>query len=168
MFLSFDYASQGPWPANEVIASITKYSNEPSQYRYNGQPLVSTFEGYNNKDDWASIKQATGCFFVPSWTSGQSSFPLDKVDGHFSWDVWPHGPEHKTTSNDEAWKTILKGKPYMMGISPWFYTNVPEWTKNWLFRGDDLWYDRWQQIIEFQPEMVEVSSRLAQFLRMVR
>jgi hypothetical protein len=45
------------------------------------------------------------------------------------------------------------GLPYMMPVSPWFYTNLPGFGgKNWLWRGDDLWYDRWSQIIYNQPE----------------
>jgi len=39
-----------------------------------------------------------------------------------------------------------------------FYTNLPQWDKNWLWRGDDLWHDRWQQIIEMQPSLVEVTG----------
>lgn len=32
----------------------------------------------------------------------------------------------------------------MMPISPWFFTNLPGYDKNWLWRrGDMLWYDRW-------------------------
>lgn len=157
LFLSFDFLSHGTWSNDNIIQHINTYGHQPAQYRYNGQPFVSTFEGSDRVDDWASIKAATGCFLMPSWTSLQgNNFPTDKVDGAFSWDAWPHGPRDKNTTSDEAWKTILNGKPYMMGVSPWFYTNIPEWSKNWLWRGDDLWHDRWQQAIELQPDMVEV------------
>lgn len=44
------------------------------------------------------------------------------------------------------------GLPYMMPASPWFYTNLPGYDKNWLWRGDDLWYDRWVEIIYNEPE----------------
>jgi hypothetical protein len=30
------------------------------------------------------------------------------------------------------------GKPYMMPVSPWFYTNLPGFDKNWLWRGECL------------------------------
>ncbi len=158
LFLSFDYLSQGSWIADNVTRYINTYKDNPSQYHYNGKPLVSTFEGVDNKYDWASIKAATGCFFMPAWTSLYSTFPTDMVDGAFSWDVWPDGPENKNATRDQSWKAILGDKPYMMGVSPWFYANVPEWSKNWLWRGDDLWHDRWQQVIELQPELVEVGS----------
>lgn len=36
----------------------------------------------------------------------------------------------------------------------------PGYNKNWLWRGDHLWFDRWQQLImgELQPEFVEIIS----------
>jgi hypothetical protein len=63
-----------------------------------------------------------------------------------------------TDAQDTAWKTMLKLKSYMMGVSPWFYTNLPQWKKNWIWRGDSLWHDRWQQIIEAQPDFVEIIT----------
>ena len=51
----------------------------------------------------------------------------------------------------------MKGKAYMMGVSPWFYTNLPRYQKNWLWRGDDLWHHRWEQILDLQPDLVQVS-----------
>jgi Glycosyl hydrolase family 71 len=58
----------------------------------------------------------------------------------------------------EALDTVKPGKPYMMGASPWFFTNLPGYNKNWMWRGDDLWYDRWVQIIYNQPALVEIIS----------
>ena len=128
-----------------------------AHYRYNGKPLVSTFEGVSSAGDWAGIKSATGCFFIPDWTSaGPSGIPQDNIDGAFNWDAWPHGPAPKDTSVDVQWQQSLGGKPYMMGISPWFYTNLPQWNKNWGLQGDDLWSTRWGQAIDLQPEFVEV------------
>jgi hypothetical protein len=48
----------------------------------------------------------------------------------------------------------------MAPVSPWFYTNLPGYDKNWLWRGDSLWVDRWNQLIagEFQPEFVQIIS----------
>jgi hypothetical protein len=158
MFISFDYLSGGPWDAGVVIDKINMFKSHPAQFLYNGQALVSTFEGVNNAGDWAGIKASTGCFFMPSWTSMGPSFTshLGEVDGAFSWDMWPVGANDKDTSADELWINMLQGKPYMMGVSPWFYTNLPQWNKNWLWRGDDLWFQRWQQIVELQPALVEV------------
>lgn len=128
-----------------------------AQFRYKNQPLVSTFEGVSSKGDWPGIKAATNCFFIPDWTSaGPGGLPLDIVDGAFNWDAWPHGPQAKDTAADVQWQQALGGKPYMMGVSPWFYTNLPQYNKNWGWRGDDLWSTRWKQAADLQPEFVEV------------
>ncbi|KAL1970913.1 hypothetical protein VTN77DRAFT_2747 [Rasamsonia byssochlamydoides] len=161
LFLSFDYESQGPWPVDKVISTINTYKDSTAQFRYQGKPLVSTFEGTGNVHDWPTVISATGIYFMPCWTSlGHSGLAsvLDIVDGFFSWDAWPVGASDMSTSSDQAWIAALGGKPYMMPVSPWFYTNLPEWSKNWLWRGDDLWHDRWQQVIELQPEMVEIIT----------
>lgn len=159
MFLSFDYGTGGAWPADRVIDLVNAHKTRPAQFYYRGKPLVSTFEGTQSKGDWPYIKDATGCIFIPTWTSlgprGISN-ALDVVDGAFSWDAWPIGAKDKDTTSDEAWMKALAGKPYMMPISPWFYTNLPQWHKNWLWRGDDLWHYRWQQIMHLQPAFVQV------------
>ena len=69
VFLSFDYAAQGPFASQTVINTIRKYANSPGQFKVNNLPLVSTFEGRNNASDWATIRQSTPLFFVPEWTS---------------------------------------------------------------------------------------------------
>ncbi|OJD22393.1 hypothetical protein ACJ73_06261 [Blastomyces percursus] len=161
LFLSFDYLSGGPWPVDRVIKTINSHKNEPAQFKYENKPLVSTFEGVNNAHDWESIKPATGCFFMPSWTSlGPHGHERVRniIDGVFSWDAWPIGAQSKSTHTDEAYLSLLGDKPYMMPVSPWFYTSLPQWGKNWLWRGDNLWYDRWQQVIQLQPAMVQIIS----------
>jgi hypothetical protein len=163
LFLSFDYLSWGAWSPTTVINLINQYKTSPAQAMYAGKPLASTFEGTANIADWSSIKSSTGCFFIPDWTSlGTSGFSShlsdNTADGAFSWDAWPAGANDMTTGPDTAWKSMLGSKPYMMPVSPWFYTNLPNWGKNWLWRGDDMWYQRWQEVIQFQPDLVEIIS----------
>ncbi|KAL2010446.1 hypothetical protein VTN00DRAFT_6253 [Thermoascus crustaceus] len=161
MFLSFDYLSGGPWPVPRVIMTVNKYKNKSAQFYYKGKPLVSTFEGVHNVFDWPIIKAATGCSVIPTWTSlgpkGVAAV-LEIIDGAFSWDAWPVGAQDKNTDGDKAWMHALGNKPYMMPVAPWFYTNLPQWGKNWLWRGDDLWHERWQQVIELQPPLVQIIS----------
>lgn len=90
-----------------------------------------------------------------SKTSGRG---VPVVANHFivSWDMWPTGANDMNTNEDQGWISALGGKPYMMGISPWFYTNLPQWSKNWAWRGDSLLHDRWQEIYSLQPQFVEV------------
>ncbi|KAJ0415872.1 glycosyl hydrolase family 71-domain-containing protein [Aspergillus carlsbadensis] len=161
LFLSFDYESGGPWPWDRVISTINAYKSRPAQYFYKGKPLVSTFEGVGSSSDWPYIKSATGCTFIPDWTSLAPSglhTVYETVDGAFSWDAWPVGAQDKDTFSDRAWINALYGKPYMMAVSPWFYTSLPQWNKNWLWRGDDLWHYRWQQVIELQPALVQILT----------
>ncbi|KAL8936966.1 MAG: hypothetical protein Q9216_004663, partial [Gyalolechia sp. 2 TL-2023] len=157
LFLSFDYAAQGPWSPSAVITLLQKYAGSPAQFKVNGASFVSTFEGPDNSDDWRAIRAAVPIFFLPDWTSqGPDGFrksKLDVVDGAFSWDAWPEGATNKTAESDKAWKAALGSKAYMMPISPWFYTNLPD--KNWVWRGDDMWHSRWQQVLDVQPDFVE-------------
>ena len=47
---------------------------------------------------------------------------------------------------------------YMMPVSPWFFTNLVGYKKNWLWRGDSLWHDRWNQVLSIRPEWVEIIT----------
>ncbi|KAF7182431.1 hypothetical protein CNMCM7691_002001 [Aspergillus felis] len=161
LFLSFDYLSGGPWPADRVIKTINAFKDRPAQFYFRDKPLVSTFEGVGNTGDWPNIRAATGCMFIPCWTSlGPTGIlgVLDIIDGAFSWDAWPVGAQDKDTASDEEWMKALAGKPYMLPVAPWFYTNLPQWHKNWLWRGDDLWHYRWRQIMDLQPPIVQILS----------
>jgi hypothetical protein len=87
-FFSFDYAGNGPWEANIVIALLSQYVTSPAYYFYGDQPLVSTFEGPNSASDWPGIKEATGSYFIPDWSSQGAKTVLaigsGIVDGLFS------------------------------------------------------------------------------------
>jgi hypothetical protein len=79
------------------------------------------------------------------------------------------------TFTDASYLDTLNGKPYMMGVSPWIYTNMPGFRKNWLWRGDSLvyllylyfersltwgfqWFDRWISVLFLQPEYVQIIT----------
>ncbi|GKT50966.1 mutanase Pc12g07500 [Colletotrichum spaethianum] len=165
LFFSFDYAGGDvPWPMAEVKALIQKYGSSQAHFQYNGKPFVSTFEGPDNADDWKSIKADTGCFFIPDWSSlgaGPAINAGDGVaDGLFNWAAWPYGQRNMTTYIDASYNQLLGGKPYMMPVSPWFFTNLPGYSKNWLWKSGDLWYERWKQVVsmDFEPEFLEIIS----------
>jgi hypothetical protein len=145
LFFSFDYAGQGPWAKDAVTKMIQKYSGRPDHFRHEGKPLVSTFEDPGQAEDWIDIKAATDCFFVPSWSSLGAKRAVEAaggvVDGLFSWAGWAWGDHDMDTYTDASYKQFLAGKPYMMPVSPWFYTNMPGFGKNWLCRDDHAWYD---------------------------
>ncbi|KAH8893107.1 hypothetical protein GQ53DRAFT_861560 [Thozetella sp. PMI_491] len=160
LFFSFDYAATGAWDQNAVVALIQQYGKDGAYWQYNNKPFVSTFEGSGQSGQWSYIKSATGCFFVPDYSSygPQGAVNTGVVDGLFSWEAWPYGASDMSTSADSAYRSALSGRPYMMPVSPWYYTNLPSWGKNWLWRGDDLWFDRWQQVLTVQPEFVQIIS----------
>lgn len=53
LFLSFDYAGNGPSQARDVISLPTTYGPNAAYFDYPGKLFVSTFEGPGNADDCA-------------------------------------------------------------------------------------------------------------------
>lgn len=164
LFFSFDYAGNGPWDQDVVINMIQTYGTNGAYFQHNGQPFVSTFEGPGSAKDWVTIKAKTNCFFMPDWSSvgAKPAVALANgvADGLFSWSAWPWGNQTMDTYGDASYLQYLDGKPYMMAISPWFYTNLPGYNKNWMWKGDSLWFDRWQQLfaLDPMPEFVQIIS----------
>ncbi|KAM7210667.1 Mutanase [Rhypophila decipiens] len=166
MFFSFDYAGGvAPWPADNVIALCNSFCGRSPYFRYNGKPFLSTFEGPDQAEDWIDVKAKTGCFFMPDWSSRGAKPALQLAggvaDGLFSWASWAWGAKPIDTYVDASYMLYLNQsgvKPYMMPASPWFFTNLPGYDKNWLWRGDNAWYDRWVHIIYNQPEFVQIIS----------
>ncbi|RAK98769.1 glycoside hydrolase family 71 protein [Aspergillus ibericus CBS 121593] len=162
LFFSFDYeGGTGAWPQADVITYLNKYGSNSAHYKYNGKPFVSTFEGTAAATEWITIKSETNCFFVPDWSSlgAEGAYKAGGggiVDGLFSWGAWPSGPNNMDNATDLTYLDL--DVPYMMPASPWFYTNLAEYSKNWLWRGDSLWHDRWEMIWELQPEWVEIIT----------
>ncbi|KXH67234.1 mutanase [Colletotrichum salicis] len=157
LLFSFDYAGRGPWPKDTVISYLKKYGSTAEYFKHSdGKPLVSTFEGPGNADDWIDIKKQVSYFFIPDWSSEGAKPALalggGVADGLFNWAAWPWGPQDMDTYVDASYIGYLDKKPYMMPVSPWSYTNMPGYNKNWLWRGDDMWHDRWIQVIYNQPD----------------
>lgn len=84
------------------------------------------------------------------------------VDGPFNWAAWPWGPQDMDTYTDASYLEFMNhtgtALPYMMPVSPWFYTNLPGYKKNWLWRGDHLWHDRWLEAWYLRPEFIQIIS----------
>ncbi|PYI33812.1 alpha-1,3-glucanase/mutanase [Aspergillus indologenus CBS 114.80] len=162
LFFSFDYAGNGPWDKDDVLSLLGQYVSNDAYYFHGSNPLVSTFEGPYNAEDWVDIKSQQFCFFVPDWSSvgAKAAMALagGVADGLFSWAAWPNGPNDMNTYVDASYIQYLDKKPYMMPISPWFFTNMPGYDKNWLWRGDDLWYTRWEQALYLAPEFIVIIS----------
>ncbi|RAL07875.1 glycoside hydrolase family 71 protein [Aspergillus homomorphus CBS 101889] len=166
LFLSLDYSGDGRWPQDQVIKWLGNYTKLPAYYKHNGEkPLVSTFEGYEAQGDWTNIKKKVDCFFMPDWSSilPEQLASSNVTDGLMSWSAWPDGTAPMNTSMDERYQSALRStggtdKPYIMPVSPWFYTNMVRYNKNWVWQGDDLWYKRWDQVVDIEPEYVEILT----------
>jgi hypothetical protein len=182
LLFSLDYSGDGFWPKDRVVDLLAEYTPREAYFRHtDGRALVTTFEGFQAAGDWGEIKRvvanrtasasanATGadtaqgngcCFFIPDWTSvgPRRAASVPAIDGLMSWDAWPSGTQPMNTTEDLDWMSVLNGRPYIMPVSPWFYTNLKRFGKNWVWRGDDLWYDRWQQVLELDPEYVEILT----------
>ncbi|PWY89185.1 glycosyl hydrolase family 71 protein [Aspergillus heteromorphus CBS 117.55] len=163
LFLSFDY-SAGGWPADQVTDWLKNYTTHPAYFTDSTtkHPLVSTFEGYQATGDWSSIKSKVNVSLIPDWSTKTPAqlAALSVVDGLMSWSAWPYGSDAMNTTSDQEYMTALKAhnKAYIMPVSPWFYTDMVRYDKNWVWQGDDLWYTRWQQVIQLQPEYVEIIT----------
>ncbi|PWY83615.1 putative extracellular alpha-1,3-glucanase/mutanase [Aspergillus heteromorphus CBS 117.55] len=157
LFFSFDYSGNGAWPKAVVAEMILEYSSYSAYYLHNSKPFVSTFEGPANAEDWKTIKEETDCFFAALEVGGGGI-----VDALFSWAAWPWGPRDMDTYTDASYLQYLnesgQALPYMMPVSPWFYTNLPGYEKNWLWRGDHIWHDRWLEAWYIRPEFIEIIS----------
>lgn len=160
LFFSFDYAASS-WASGDVVSYLQKYEGSSAYFKYDNKLFVSTFEGVNNIGDWApggAIRGAVGgVYFVPDYASlgpGGIGGSLNNIDGAFNWGMWPDGPSNSSTSLDLAWKSAIGSKSFMMGVSPWFFHSASG-GKDWVWRGDSLWADRWAQTLEVDPEFVE-------------
>jgi glucan endo-1,3-alpha-glucosidase len=169
LFFSFDYlGGAGPWTANDIETVLGTYKSSPAHLRTgpNNLPMVSTFEGPDNAGDWQGISASVGgIFFVPDWSSAgpsQINSHGSIVNGAFSWGMWPADPNTDPTQQlnaiDSSWTSALGDKPYMMGVSPWFFTNLPDYNKKWLFNVDTLWHTRWEQAAKLKPAYVEIVT----------
>ncbi|KAL4871081.1 hypothetical protein BDV12DRAFT_206924 [Aspergillus spectabilis] len=165
VFISFDFAYWSNGDTPRITSIMQKYASHPGQFQYNGAALVSTFVG--DSFNWNPVKSAVShpIFAVPNlqdpnWAGSANT----GIDGAFSWYGWPTDggnsiiPSPMTTIWDDRFRSNLEraGKVYMAPYSPWFSTHFN--TKNWVFICEDLPHLRWQQMLDMQPELIEIIS----------
>lgn len=168
IFVSLDMNYNYDW--NTLLDYVRNHFDHPNAFRYNGKFFISTFAGQQHSDDeWQnSFKnvlagEGKDIFFVPSFFYDPNGiFEAHPVmDGWFDWLAWNTGDGYKDTSNDMAALNSANnnGKIYMAGASPWFFTHFGgSWNKNWIYKSEQLWPLRWQQIVEFKPHLVEIIT----------
>ncbi|KAK3346008.1 glycosyl hydrolase family 71-domain-containing protein [Lasiosphaeria hispida] len=112
LFLSFDFNAAGNWTVDSISNLTNTFKGEPAQFKVDGKPMVSTFEGVPFAKNWTDVRKKVkgGIFFVPDWTSlrpGGIGKKVDYVDGQ---------------------------------------------------AGRQLGYDRWEQVLDVDPDMVEIIT----------
>ncbi|BFZ57142.1 Glucan endo-1,3-alpha-glucosidase agn1 [Savitreella phatthalungensis] len=170
LFISLDMAVMASSAIQDLTHWVTDYSSHPNQYFYNSKQFVSTFAGESvtfgqasATAGWALFKstlaaKGVNIFFVPSFTAlgPTNAMGMSSNDGAFSWDAWPTGNSAMSTAEDQGYMAARNGKVYMAGVSPWFFTHFSY--KNWIYKSDDLYTTRWEQLVQMQPDFVEIIT----------
>jgi len=80
------------------------------------------------------------------------------IDGFFSWNAWPGPTENAATLQgvDNTYMSARNGKQYMAPISPYFFAHMPN--KNYLYKTETLYYDRWLTLLQTQPDFIEIIT----------
>ncbi|KAK5991477.1 Mutanase [Cladobotryum mycophilum] len=166
VFISFDFNWYHTGDAGKVAQMIQTYGSKPAQLKVDGKIFASSFAG--DGVDVGTIKGSGNVFWAPNFHPGQGDF--SQLDGALNWMAWPNDGNNKApkggssvsvSDGDKAYAGDLGGKSYIAPVSPWFSTHfgaeVP-YSKNWVFPGDFLWFDRWTEILTLKPRFVEIIT----------
>ena len=168
VFISFDFNWWTTSQASDIGNKIKQYASLPAQLMYDNKVFVSSFDG--DGLDVATMRSASGLdiFFAPNYHPGQGNFA--DIDGALNWIAWPNNGNNKAPTpganvtveqGDGSYAAALDGKPYMAPVSAWFSTHYgPEvsYSKNWVFPGDLLWWNRWNEILTMKPQFLEIIT----------
>ncbi|ORY77293.1 glucan endo-1,3-alpha-glucosidase agn1 [Protomyces lactucae-debilis] len=170
LFISLDMAVMADQSISGLTHWITDFAQHPNQYFYQNKQFVSTFAGESvtfgqgsANAGWSNFKNTLAgmgnpIYFVPSFTAlgASAAMGMSSNDGAFSWDAWPTSNNAMSTASDNAYMSARNGKTYMAGVSPWFYTHFSY--KNWIYKSDDLFTTRWEQVVAMQPDFLEIIT----------
>ncbi|KAJ3840950.1 glycoside hydrolase family 71 protein [Lentinula raphanica] len=174
MFISFDMTYD--WAESDMVSLVATYAISPSYYKWNGNPLVSTFDGdAQDNDFWEGFKsdlanEGITISLAPAFidyrdpseaTTMFSTYP--SIDGFFNWWSWPADvAADLTTATDLAYQAGIsaagRSGPYIMAVSPWQFKELGG-SNDWVEQSDELWKYRWEQAIsDVQPDIVEIVT----------
>ncbi|KAJ1323709.1 glucan endo-1,3-alpha-glucosidase [Microdochium nivale] len=168
VFISFDFNWYNPGNSAGVVGQkIAKYGSRPGQLLMDGRIFASSFIG--DGLDAAAVKNAAGSnvYFVPNFRPSTST---NNIEGAFNWMAWPNdganrapkpGQSLSVADGDNAYLNWLGSKAYMAPISPWFFTHYGtevSYSKNWVFPGGSLLFDRWTQVLTKGFPMVQIIT----------
>ncbi|KAJ7087975.1 putative alpha-1,3-glucanase/mutanase [Mycena belliarum] len=168
VFISFDFNWYNTTQGTMVGEKIAQYAGLPAQLFVDGKAFASSFAGDNV--DVAALRAAAGrpVYFAPNFHPGQGDFGV--LDGALNWMGWQSDGQNKAprggvnisvSEGDRSYLSKLGDKGYVAPVSAWFSTHFgPEvpYSKNWVFPGGLLWYIRWREILDLQPNFVELVT----------
>lgn len=158
---------------SNLVSIVEANIDSAGQATVNGKPLVGTFIGesctFGESDSntgWEAFKSQLesdgySIFFMPY-------FPVDAysvydtytvADGLLKWNAWPYETDSIVSdSEDEIYIAQAKAhnKAYMATVSPWFFTHFS--SKNYIYRSEDTWPTRWKQMLDLQPDFLQIIS----------
>ncbi|KAF2736730.1 putative alpha-1,3-glucanase/mutanase [Polyplosphaeria fusca] len=174
VFISFDYNSYSPaTSASDVGGLINTFGKEPAQLRIDDNKVfVSSFIGDGMNVD--AIRTAAGMdiYFAPNLTP-DLTHDASTIDGALNWVAWDTDGANKAPKSGQNvsveqgdskyYEWLGKDKGYIAPVSPWFSTHYgPEvsYSKNWVFPGDALWFNRWTSILKSptSPRFLEIIT----------
>ena len=75
LFLSFDFTAMGCTIPN-LVSTVNQYANHPNQFKVDGKPMISSFEGgCLGNAGWASLQSQTNGYTMPFISGLEGSFP---------------------------------------------------------------------------------------------
>ncbi|KAL3442783.1 glycoside hydrolase [Aspergillus insuetus] len=175
LFLSFDMLQEPD--LSQHLPLFQQFQDHSNYFRAgpNNLPVVSSYGGYQQMNDWATLKGDSGVYLMLNLDdiyagqgdislyyadpSGQLSEFNNIVDGYFSWEsAWPastNEPANVTAGGYINVITFAHGakKDYMMGISPLQYKNLNGDT--WYRVGEANLPERMEQILAIKLDFVE-------------
>ncbi|KAK2755570.1 hypothetical protein FQN54_006510 [Arachnomyces sp. PD_36] len=178
LFFSFDMFQYSTLA--DHVSLFNAYRDHPNYFVTGADnlPVVSSYGGSGQPDDWASFKQSSEVYLIPNLddgaSGGGSTGPYytdpagelsefnDIVDGYFSWEsAWPAstgGPENISATGDQVVMEFAhnSGKDYMMGLSFLQFKDTSD--GNWYRIGEVNFPERMTQILELKPEFTEVIT----------
>ncbi|KAM0254380.1 hypothetical protein ACHAQJ_006849 [Trichoderma viride] len=168
VFISFDFNWWSPSNAAGVGQKIAQYAGQSAQLQVNGRVFASSFAGDGLDVNALRSAAGTNVYFVPNFHPGQSS--SSTIDGALNWMAWDSNGNNKAPTSganvtvaqgDSSYQSWLGGKTYLAPISPWFSTHFGpsvSYSKNWVFPGGPLLFNRWQQVLQQGFPMVEIIT----------
>lgn len=88
LFFSFDFTVMS-CTLSDFVSIVNQYANHPNQFKVNGKPMISSFEGgCLGNTGWASLKNQTNGYNMPFISSLEGTFSQWPALDSWLWLVW--------------------------------------------------------------------------------